>query len=52
MDFGVDFCRFPEALGAVFITFVVLETSFKIDGFSRENRIQYFGVAVVNHTEF
>ena len=33
MDFGVGVCRFSEALGAVFLTFVVLETSFKNDGF-------------------
>ena len=40
MDIGVDFCHFLEALGAVFLSFVALETMLKIYGFSRGCRIQ------------
>ena len=33
IDFGLDFGRLLEALGAVFLIFVALETGLKIDGF-------------------
>ena len=33
MDFGMYFCRFLEALGAVFLVSPPLETCMKIDGF-------------------
>ena len=33
MDFGIDCCRFLEALGAVFLIFVSLETGLNMDGF-------------------
>ena len=34
IDFRVDFCGVAEALGAVFLIFVALETGSKFNGFS------------------
>ena len=51
MDFGIDICYFLEALGAVFMIIVDLETGLSIDEFSRWICIQNsWGVGGTSHT--
>ena len=45
MDCPLDTCRFPDAWGALFPTYVAFEACFKIDGFSLGSRIQTSGGA-------
>ena len=50
--YEVEFCRFLDALGFVFLIFVGLETGLKLMGFRWCNGSKAGRVAVVNHAEF